>query len=216
MSTIREDDLVELLVIPKRRFVSENKSIREGQIIDDVWKKLERVSVKELSDKTGYAIKRILEHVEHRIGKRQAKVSFLSANKKSINLVTESSKGSPISVDLAEPPARISTTINRIIRDTELSRRVKVLHRYKCQFCGHTIRLPDGSFYAEAHHIQPLGKPHNGPDEIGNILCLCPNHHAELDYGVIPITLSEVRIISKHAIAARFVDYHNQKIHKAK
>ena len=37
--------------------------------------------------------------------------------------------------------------------------------------------------YAEAAHIQPLGMPHNGPDQISNMLCLCPNHHVMFDLG---------------------------------
>ncbi len=32
-------------------------------------------------------------------------------------------------------------------------------------------------------HIQPLGVPHNGPDELPNLLCLCPNHHVMFDFG---------------------------------
>jgi len=67
-----------------------------------------------------------------------------------------------------EPPtaSRVLTTTSRIIRDTEISRRVKSLHGYKCQIltCEQFILLPDGARYAEGHHIQPLGEPHNGPD----------------------------------------------------
>jgi hypothetical protein len=120
----------------------------------------------------------------------------------------------PKAIDLNPPsPQRVATTAYRIIRDSALARRVKALHKHKCQICGHSIKLPDGSLYAEAHHIQPLGKPHNGPDVIGNILCLCPNHHAELDLRVRKISLSEFAIVDGHAITRRFVDYHNEKIY---
>lgn len=118
----------------------------------------------------------------------------------------------PEAIDLASPPGRVPTTVHRIIRDTVLARRVKQLHRYKCQICGHSIQLPDGSFYAEAHHIQPLGEPDNGPDVIGNILCVCPNHHAELDLRARQITVSGLAVVPGHAVERRFVDYHNQKI----
>jgi hypothetical protein len=111
-------------------------------------------------------------------------------------------------------PDRVATTIYRVLRDTELARRVKQLNRFECQICGHTIMLPDGSRYAEAHHIQPLGQPHNGPDIIGNILCVCPNHHAELDYGVSPFALTSIRQCDGHAIEQRYVDYHNGVIHR--
>ncbi|MFA5192851.1 MAG: HNH endonuclease [Verrucomicrobiia bacterium] len=119
----------------------------------------------------------------------------------------------PQATDLADaPPDRVQTTTYRILRDTVLARRIKIIHEFRCQVCGHTIELPDGSRYAEAHHIQPLGEPHNGRDVIGNILCLCPNHHAELDYRVSSITLAKLRCSEAHAIDARYVDYHNRLI----
>lgn len=114
--------------------------------------------------------------------------------------------------DLTEPPGRIQTTTYRILRDTELARRIKRLHKYKCQICGLTIRLPDGSHYAEAHHIRPLGSPHSGPDIVGNVLCLCPNHHAELDIGASQITLSRLRIRDGHTIDPKYIEYHNSVI----
>jgi hypothetical protein len=116
--------------------------------------------------------------------------------------------------DLPEPPKRVMTTTYRILRDTELSRRVKELHGYKCQICGRTIQLPDGTHYAEGHHIQPLGAPHNGPDILANILCLCPNHHAELDYGVRAISISALRQVLRHVVGSKYVEYHNRTICK--
>ncbi len=117
--------------------------------------------------------------------------------------------------DLAEPPPRIPTKSYRILRDTDLARDVKEKHGHKCQICGHTILLPNGSFYAEAHHIQPLGGDHRGLDVPANVLCLCPNHHAELDYGVRAISLADLNLVQGHVIDQRYVDYHNSKIYKA-
>lgn len=113
-------------------------------------------------------------------------------------------------------PNRVPTTTYRILRDTELARQIKTLHEYRCQICGHTIQLADGSFYAEAHHVRPMGKPHNGPDTMGNIICVCPNHHAELDYGVIRLPATGRDDSSDHAIEKQYVDYHNQRIYKAR
>lgn len=115
----------------------------------------------------------------------------------------------PSASDLKEGPAlRVQTTTYRILRDTELARRVKELHKSNCQICGKTIQLRDGTNYAEAHHIQPLGE--DGPDVIGNIICVCPNHHAELDYRVAPLSLAELKTVPDHAIDPKFVDYHNR------
>ena len=44
--------------------------------------------------------------------------------------------------------------------------------------------MPTGR-YAEGAHIRPLGYPHDGPDVLGNVLCLCPNDHVRFDYGAI-------------------------------
>lgn len=118
--------------------------------------------------------------------------------------------------DLEPPPAvRVQTTVSRIIRDTQLSRRVKLLHEYKCQIltCEYTIVLADGSHYAEGHHVQPLGEPHNGPDILENIVCLCPNHHAECDLGAIRLVSAELRQVAGHVIGQEFLDYHNQTIY---
>ncbi|MBM4056477.1 MAG: hypothetical protein FJ264_17790 [Planctomycetes bacterium] len=118
-------------------------------------------------------------------------------------------------IDIASPPDRVQTHGYLILRDTELALHVKRLHRFECQLCGHTIELPDGRRYAESHHIQPLGQPHNGPDVIGNILCVCPNHHAELDYGVPEIFLSRISCTKEHPIEQKYIDYHNLKIHNS-
>jgi HNH endonuclease len=132
-----------------------------------------------------------------------------------IQLLAAKSNGVPPTTHDAadlEPPERIPTTTYRILRDTLKSRRVKAGHKFKCQVCGKTIELSDGSRYAEGHHIQPLGGEHKGPDVEGNILCLCPNHHAEYDLGVSPIRLSSLRPAKGHVVEQVYVDYHNRVI----
>ena len=108
--------------------------------------------------------------------------------------------------------ARKSTLVQRIIRDTELSRRVKLIHNFRCQIYGYTLDLGNGKLYAEAHHIKPLGSEHNGPDIVENIMCVCPNHHVLLDYRAIPIDLTELRRTSGHILSEGYIDYHNTQI----
>ncbi len=84
-------------------------------------------------------------------------------------------------------PSRKDVNVSRIIRDTKLSRKVKETYNWKCQICGMQIVLPTYDFYAEAHHLIPLGGNYNGPDVLGNLIILCPNHHTEFDYGSIAI-----------------------------
>lgn len=121
---------------------------------------------------------------------------------------------SPLASDANCPPERQELTTYRVLRDTLIARRVKQLHNYECQLCGHSILFPDGNRYAEAHHIRPLGKPHDGPDKMENIICLCPNHHAELDYGVRPLIELELRHVNGHALGNQFIDYHNTSVWK--
>ena len=80
------------------------------------------------------------------------------------------------------PAPRQQSTIQRIVRNTAVSTKVKELHDYTCQVCGTRLDTPGGP-YAEGAHIRALGTPHNGPDVEENILCLCPNHHVLFDGG---------------------------------
>lgn len=107
---------------------------------------------------------------------------------------------------------RIETKVSRVVRTTALALRIKKLYEYRCQICDLRIELPDGSNYAEAHHIKPLGAPHDGPDSADNIVVLCPNHHAMCDLGAISLELSTLRSHRDHAISAEFVAYHNNAI----
>lgn len=118
----------------------------------------------------------------------------------------------PRASDLAGPAGREELVVYRILRDTRMAMHVKMLHRHAFQICGSTIELPGGLRYAEAHHIQPLGRPHDGPDTEGNILCLCPNHHAELDFGARHLDLSQLRIALGHRVDELYIRYHNDRI----
>lgn len=80
-------------------------------------------------------------------------------------------------------PACATTTVSRRIRDTALSREVKKIYQHHCQICDETIAGADGRTYSEGAHLKPLGRPHIGRDSLDNLLCLCPNHHAQLDLG---------------------------------
>lgn len=107
--------------------------------------------------------------------------SFTSLEKTNVPTANE-----PQNPDYNSPP-RIETLVSRIIRDTKLSREVKSENSWKCQICDMSIKLNNGNYYSEGHHLQPLGGEYQGPDIKGNIIIVCPTHHTELDYGVIAI-----------------------------
>ncbi|MFI7103427.1 HNH endonuclease [Streptomyces sp. NPDC050161] len=78
------------------------------------------------------------------------------------------------------PAERRTITSSRVARDIELAKKVKKLHDDRCQVCGLQLSTGFGT-YSEAAHIRGLGRPHDGPDELPNLLVLCPNHHVQFD-----------------------------------
>ena len=96
-------------------------------------------------------------------------------------------------------------------RDSKISMEVKKIYQSRCQICNKYIELQDGRRYSECHHIKPLGEPHNGPDVIDNLICVCPNCHVQLDYGVIAIDKDKINIAVDHIISDEYVAYHNNK-----
>jgi putative restriction endonuclease len=115
--------------------------------------------------------------------------------------------------------SRVKLNVLRIIRDTVLCRQIKELYKYECQVCGITIKVK-GVFYAEAAHIKPLGKPHDGPDQPDNLLCLCPNHHVMFDKGVFSINddfslkgiVGKLNFHPNHTISLENLKYHRDHI----
>ncbi|MGV9380007.1 HNH endonuclease [Nonomuraea sp. NPDC003707] len=124
-------------------------------------------------------------------------------------------------------PQRRQSTIMRVIRDSALAQQIKDLHGHHCQICGQRLRLPNGS-YAEGAHIRPVGTPHNGPDEPGNLLCLCPNDHVLFDRGGFTLTddlqvfdevagqiRGSLRLAPQHTINIANVAYHRQVVRQS-
>jgi 5-methylcytosine-specific restriction endonuclease McrA len=114
--------------------------------------------------------------------------------------------------EIQDENRRRKVTTSRVVRDTSLARDVKEHHNHECQLCGNTLHLSGDERYAEAHHVKPLGSPHDGPDVIKNILCLCPNCHVRLDYGTRELSRSDLRETDRHRIDDKYIQHHNQKI----
>jgi putative restriction endonuclease len=113
---------------------------------------------------------------------------------------------------------RTDLLTSRIIRDTQQTQRIKALYDYRCQICSLRLEGNAGP-YAEAAHIRPLGKPHNGPDVFENLLCLCPNHHVLFDYGGVAIAddysiigeSGRLAVNPNHKIDLRFIRCHRER-----
>jgi hypothetical protein len=131
-----------------------------------------------------------------------------------INLIEDDPEVAPtrIAADVTTPPVRTEAIVSRIVRDTRLTRRLKALHDDRCQLCANRLTLPSGEGYSEAHHLQPLGRPHCGPDVEDNVLVLCPNCHALCDLHAVPLERNAFRAISGHRIGDAFLAYHNRLV----
>jgi putative restriction endonuclease len=130
--------------------------------------------------------------------------------------------------DVAGEVTRVEATIQRLVRNTTVAAEAKRLHDYRCQICGEQLMTPAGP-YAEAAHIKPLGRPHNGPDTISNVLCLCPNHHVLFDTGALQIDprgrvidtingtiVVDLQLTERHRINWSLVEYHRHIHTKSK
>ena len=119
-----------------------------------------------------------------------------------------------------EKPKRQTVYTSRVVRDSKVGNYVKELYGYRCQISGVLLETPIGA-YAEACHIQPVGKPHNGPDIEGNILCLTPNMHVLFDLGAISVADDfsllgmEGRLIvdDLHGLNSDYFRYHREHIY---
>jgi len=117
-------------------------------------------------------------------------------------------------------PGRSTVYTTRVIRNSEVGNYVRALYSHTCQISGDRLETPNGP-YAEACHIKPVGRPHNGPDTVGNVLCLAPNMHVLFDLGAI--TLSDdfyvigkdvqLHVNPRHNLSLECIRYHREHIY---
>ena len=155
---------------------------------------------------------------------------YLASNQQAVDLEEETEIIEPV-ISLTDEttgiPRRQQSVVNRIIRDSALSRFLKSLYDYCCQICTFSFELPSGSRYAESHHVRPLGRRHGGIDKETNMMVLCPNHHAMMDFGVIAVDPDKLVVLStgrdtqydskplqlvNHPIYKEFLEYHISNI----
>jgi putative restriction endonuclease len=141
-------------------------------------------------------------------------------------LVRLGDDGSPVPIEagtLPGPAPREQVTVQRLVRSTFVARKVKQMHDYTCQVCGERIAIAAGA-YAEGAHIRPLGRPHDGPDVLANILCLCPNDHVRFEFGAILIednltirdratgtAIGTLRTVTGHRLDSSQLAYHREQ-----
>jgi hypothetical protein len=88
---------------------------------------------------------------------------------------------------------RVSRTIER----GQIGALVKPLKGFRCQLCAALGRDPigfkkkNGEPYVEAHHVMPVSKQQIGSLSATNILTLCANHHREVHFGCVEISIKD-------------------------
>lgn len=117
----------------------------------------------------------------------------------------------------AVAPRRVTTTQQRIVRNTAIISGLKSIYNDVCQLCGFRINLHEGRGYSEGAHVIPLSE--GGPDTRDNILILCPNHHVMLDKGIINLSMDGswstkdssgmVKFLRKHRLSDDSISWHN-------
>jgi hypothetical protein len=119
---------------------------------------------------------------------------------------------------------RRSMVVESQVRDSHIVKTVKRWYGNYCQMCGNVLRIPGpASAYSEGAHILALGHPHNGPDRIENLLCLCPNCHTLFDNGALYLTddlhvvdafthnqLRKLTVVPQHNIDTACVRQHRE------
>lgn len=89
----------------------------------------------------------------------------------------------------ADATPEVREAVSRQIERGPIGNAVKRANGYRCQICatigldGYSFKKPNGDWYAEAHHVEPVATRRVGTLSSANIICVCPNHHRQLHYG---------------------------------
>lgn len=92
-----------------------------------------------------------------------------------------------------EVKIRVSSGIER----GPIGREVKRANKFHCQICAALGRDPigfvknNGEPYVEAHHVMPVSKREIGSLSAANIVTLCANHHREVHYGDVSVSIGD-------------------------
>lgn len=87
-------------------------------------------------------------------------------------------------------PEKIIRKTSTYKRDANVRKRVLSRAIGKCELCGKPgFVMSNGNIYLETHHVVPLSE--DGPDNINNVVAICPNHHREAHHGISRMDIRE-------------------------
>ena len=136
---------------------------------------------------------------------------FLGQNHPSVSDIVDALKFQFKATDRSRREVVYRSRTDSATRSRDIVRELKTIYDDVCQFCRIPLDTPLGRI-SEAAHIQGLGFPHNGPDVIGNLICLCPNHHKLFDSSGFYINqnLELISTISGENFGVLFVSQEHQ------
>lgn len=123
-------------------------------------------------------------------------------------------------------PDRKEVIRSQLNRNRAIPRNIKNMYKHICQVCLTPVEGKRNGLISVGAHIEPLGHPHNGPDDASNMLCLCPNHHSMFDdygftidddlsiniKGALPMNTSKLLHVDKnHAIDMKYIKNHRNR-----
>jgi hypothetical protein len=94
--------------------------------------------------------------------------------------------------------ARRLANVKQLVRRGDNRKFIQQLYSGTCQLSGVVLRVPDEKFTVDCAHIRPLGSPHNGPDDVSNMLSLSPTMHRLLDRRCLRIDPNNLTITLLH------------------
>lgn len=89
----------------------------------------------------------------------------------------------------------VKERMSRFVERGPVGALVKKANGYKCQLCEALGMEPlgfkkkDGQYYVEAHHVMPVSQKQVGSLAASNIMTLCANHHRQVHYGGVEVSI---------------------------
>ncbi|WP_214109234.1 phosphorothioated DNA-binding restriction endonuclease [Acrocarpospora catenulata] len=84
-------------------------------------------------------------------------------------------------------------------RDPRFRERVMIAYEYRCAFCAYSGWIDGMAVGLDAAHVRWWA--FQGPDDLGNGLCLCSIHHKLFDKGVLGLTQDRTITVSQKFVA---------------
>ncbi|MFC5066549.1 EVE domain-containing protein [Flaviflagellibacter deserti] len=90
----------------------------------------------------------------------------------------------------------VKTRVSKGIERGPIGAAVKRANGYRCQLCEGLglnsigFKKRNGEPYVEAHHVMPVSKRQIGSLSATNVVTLCANHHREVHYGDVSVTIN--------------------------